>query len=87
MKHIDGNDKALIFHSLTPYIHYICLDAIDDSSTIYDVIATNGSKQKRNLSNCPKKRITLAHDILKIESVSLLETQETCTLRITGNKS
>lgn len=84
MKHIDGNDKALISHSLTSYIHYICLDAIDDSSTIYDV--TNGSKQKRNLSNC-SKRITLAHDILNIESVSLLETQETCTLRITGNKS
>lgn len=83
MKHIDGNDKALISHSLTPYIHYICLDAIDDSSTIYN---RNGSKQKKNLSNC-SKRITLAHDILNIESVSLLETQETCTLRITGNKS
>lgn len=46
MKHIDGNDKALISHSLTPYIHYICLDAIDDSSTIYEVIATVQNKRK-----------------------------------------
>lgn len=53
MKHIIN--KALIFHSLTPYIHYICLDVIGDSSTIYDVITTIGSKQKRRVKLLKKE--------------------------------